>query len=183
GALQGGGASIAVLGTGVDVPYPRENRKLYDELVERGLVLSEFPLGSTPFPQNFPIRNRIISGMSMAVVVVEGAQYSGSLITARLAMEQDREVMAVPRPIVSKQSWGPNLLEEDVTTPIHEALVVTAELPPTGRQQLVYSERTVHEQGAATAQTCLFGEQASPVEMMILSLLRVDDALHIDEII
>jgi DNA processing protein len=76
-----------VLGTGVDIPYPRENRKLYDELIEHSLVVSEFSLGSTPFPHNFPIRNRIISGMSLGIVVGEGAQYSGSLITVRLAME------------------------------------------------------------------------------------------------
>ena len=183
GALAGGGASVAVLGTGVDVPYPRENRKLYDELVERGLVLSEFPLGSTPFPQNFPIRNRIISGMSLAVVVVEGAQYSGSLITARLAMEQDREVMAVPGPIVSQQSWGPNLLIKDGAKLIQEALDVIEELPQTVRQELVYRERSGQQQGAAPAQTSLFGEQASPTGKKILSLLRIDEALHIDEII
>ena len=183
GALAGGGASVAVLGTGVDVPYPRENRKLYNELVERGLVLSEFPLGSTPFPQNFPIRNRIISGMSLAVVVVEGAQYSGSLITARLAMEQDREVMAVPGPIVSQQSWGPNLLIKDGAKLIQEALDVIEELPQTVRRELVYRERSAQQQGAAPAQTSLFGEQASPTGKKILSLLRVDEALHIDEII
>lgn len=183
GALLGGGASVAVLGTGVDVPYPRENRKLYDEIVERGLVLSEFPLGSTPFPQNFPIRNRIISGMSLAVVVVEGAQYSGSLITARLAMEQDREVMAVPGPIVSQQSWGPNLLIKDGAKLIQEALDVIEELPQSVRQELVYRERSSPQQVAAPAQTSLFGEQASPAGKEILSLLRVDEALHIDEII
>ena len=183
GALAGGGASGAVLGTGVDVPYPRDNRKLYDELIQRGLVLSEFPLGSTPFPQNFPIRNRIISGMSFAVVVVEGAQYSGSLITARLAMEQDREVMAVPGPIVSQQSWGPNLLIKDGAKLIQEALDVIEELPQTVRQELVYRERSGVQQGAAPAQTSLFGEQASPTGRKILSLLRIDEALHIDEII
>ncbi len=183
GALAGGGASVAVLGTGVDVPYPRENRKLYDELVERGLVVSEFPLGQTPFPQNFPIRNRIISGMSLAVVVVEGAQYSGSLITARLAMEQDREVMAVPGPIVSQQSWGPNLLIKDGAKLIQEALDVIEELPQTVRQELVYRERSGERQGAVPAQTSLFGEQASPTGKKILSLLRIDEALHIDEII
>ncbi|MDA0203923.1 MAG: DNA-processing protein DprA [Acidobacteria bacterium] len=183
GALAGGGASIAVLGTGVDVPYPRENRKLYDELVERGLVVSEFPLGSVPFPQNFPIRNRIISGMSLAVVVVEGAQYSGSLITARLAMEQDREVMAVPGPIVSQQSWGPNLLIKDGAKLIQEALDVIEELPQTVRQELVYRERSSTQQGPALAQTSLFGEQVSPTGKKILALLRIDEALHIDEII
>lgn len=186
GALAGGGASIAVLGTGVDVPYPRENRKLYDELLQKGLVVSEFPLGETPFPQNFPIRNRIISGMSLAVVVVEGAQYSGSLITARLAMEQDREVMAVPGPIVSKQSWGPNLLIKDGAKLIQEALDVVEELPQAIREELDYDERSSSQQdakSASPAQAKLFDEQASPTGKQVLSLLRIDEALHIDEII
>ena len=76
--------------------YPAENRKLAATLAEKGLVLSEFPMGAPPYPQNFPIRNRIVSGMSVGVLVVEGAQYSGSAITARLAMDQQREVFAVP---------------------------------------------------------------------------------------
>ncbi len=186
GALLAGGASVAVLGTGVDIPYPRENRKLYDELVERGLVVSEFPLGSSPFPQNFPIRNRIISGMSLGIVVVEGAQYSGSLITARLAMEQDREVMAVPGPIVSRQSWGPNLLIKDGAKLIQEALDVIEELPQSIREEFDFRERSDSSKGAdstALAQASLFSEQASSTGKKILPLLRIDEALHIDEII
>jgi DNA processing protein len=186
GALLAGGASVAVLGTGVNVPYPRENTNLYGELVERGLVISEFPLGSAPFPQNFPIRNRIISGMSLGIVVVEGAQYSGSLITARLAMEQDREVMAVPGPIVSPQSWGPNLLIKDGAKLIQEALDVIEELPESIREELSYRERSDSRRGARAAvpaQASLFNEQASPLGKKILALLRIDEALHIDEII
>ena len=80
------------------------------EIAAKGLIVSEFPMGSTAFPQNFPIRNRIISGMSAGVLVVEGAQYSGSAITAKLALDQGREVFAVPGNITSKLSWGPNLL-------------------------------------------------------------------------
>ncbi len=86
GALRVGGDTTAVLGCGVEVVYPSENRKLAAEIVSRGLIVSEFPMGSPAYPQNFPIRNRIISGLSAGVMVVEGAQYSGSLITARLAM-------------------------------------------------------------------------------------------------
>ena len=82
GALQARGTTIGVLGCGVDVVYPRENKKLAAEIVERGLLVSEFPMGATAFPQNFPIRNRVISGLSLGVMVVEAAQYSGSLITA-----------------------------------------------------------------------------------------------------
>ena len=86
------GRAIGVLGTGVDVCYPKENKKLYEKVLERGAIVSEFPLGTHPAPENFPIRNRIVAGMPVGVVVVEGAQYSGSLITARLAMEFGREV-------------------------------------------------------------------------------------------
>jgi DNA processing protein len=90
--------------------YPAENRKLAEELAKKGLILSEFAMGSTAFPQNFPIRNRIISGIGVGLLVVEGAQYSGSAITARLAIDQVREVFAVPANVTSKMSWGPNLL-------------------------------------------------------------------------
>jgi hypothetical protein len=95
-ALAAGGNTIAVLGCGVDQVYPAENRKLAAEIAEKGLLLSEFPMGTPAYPQNFPIRNRIVSGLSAGVLVVEGAQYSGSAITARLAVEQGRELFAVP---------------------------------------------------------------------------------------
>ncbi len=88
GALSAvAGATVAILGCGIDLVYPKENKKIYEEIRERGALVSEFPMGTFPAPQNFPIRNRIIAGMALGVVVVEGAQYSGSLITARLAME------------------------------------------------------------------------------------------------
>src|SRR6185295_11787268 len=89
--LAAEGDTVAVLGCGVDVVYPSENRKLAGEIAARGLMLSEFPMGSVAFPQNFPVRNRIISGMSVGLLVVEGAQYSGSAITAKLALDQGRE--------------------------------------------------------------------------------------------
>ena len=95
-----------MLGCGVDVVYPAENRKLAAELAVKGLIVSEFPMGATAFPQNFPIRNRIISGISLGVLVVEGAQYSGSAITAKLAMDQGREVFAVPGNITNKLAGG-----------------------------------------------------------------------------
>jgi DNA processing protein len=111
-ALEVGGDTAAVFGCGVDLIYPAENRKLSTEIAEKGLLVSEFPMGSPAYPQNFPIRNRVISGMSVGVLIVEGAQYSGSAITAKMALEQQREVFAVPGNITSKMSWGRSLLAQ-----------------------------------------------------------------------
>lgn len=110
GALKGRGRTIAVLGNGVDYVYPRENRKLYEEIVEKGAVISEFPLGTPPDRKNFPVRNRIISGLSLGVVVVEASDRSGALITADLALEQGREVLAIPGNISSYTSRGTHRL-------------------------------------------------------------------------
>lgn len=110
GALRARGRTVAVLGSGLDVIYPRENEKLFQRLVEKGMVISEFPLGTLPERQHFPIRNRIISGMSLGVVVVEAGQRSGSLITAALALEQGREVFAVPGNVESLKSSGTHRL-------------------------------------------------------------------------
>lgn len=106
GALTGGGRTLAVLGSGLDVCYPPENRKLYARIVQNGAVLSEFPPGTPPKPAHFPLRNRIISGLSRAVVVVEAAAKSGALITADCALEQGREVFAVPGSVNSSMSKG-----------------------------------------------------------------------------
>jgi DNA processing protein len=109
GALRAG-TTYAVFGSGLDFVYPKENRKLADLVEQNGAVISEFPLGTPPSPQNFPIRNRIIAGLSLGVVVVEAAEYSGSLITVRLALESNREVFAVPGNITSPNSFGPHVL-------------------------------------------------------------------------
>jgi DNA processing protein len=105
GALASNGRAIGVLGTGIDVCYPKENKKLYEKVVERGAILSEFPLGTHPAPDNFPIRNRIVAGMPLGVIVIEGAEFSGSLITARLAMEFGREVFGVPGQVTQGVSY------------------------------------------------------------------------------
>lgn len=137
-ALKQEGATVAILGCGVDILYPSSNRKLYDDIARRGLLISEFPMGAPAFPQNFPIRNRIVSGLSLGVVIVEGAQHSGSGITARLAMDQGREVWAVPGNITSPMSWGPNLLiKSGGAKLVQEWTDVTDELPAAVRRDLV----------------------------------------------
>ncbi len=136
-ALAEGGETVAVLGCGVDVLYPADNRKLYQDIARRGLLITEFPMGVPAYPQNFPIRNRIVSGISLGVLIVEGAQHSGSAITARLAMDQGREVFAIPGNITSKMSWGPNLLIKQGAKLVQEWTDVTNELPLTARQDLV----------------------------------------------
>jgi DNA processing protein len=108
GAIAAKGKTVAVLGTGIDVMYPKENTRLTEQIVALGgALITEFP-SEPPAPQNFPIRNRIISGMSAGVLVVEAAEYSGTRITSRLALEQNRDVYAVPGNVTNKNSWGPN---------------------------------------------------------------------------
>jgi DNA processing protein len=106
GCLGGKGFTVAVLGTGIDVIYPASNKKLFEQITEHGAVITEFPLGTPPEPKNFPIRNRIISGLSKGTVVVEATKNSGSLITAELSLEQGREVFAVPGSVHSFKSTG-----------------------------------------------------------------------------
>jgi DNA processing protein len=190
GALAAGGDTVAVLGCGVDIVYPSENRKLAAELTAKGLIVSEFPMGSTAFPQNFPIRNRIISGMSVGVLVVEGAQYSGSAITAKLAIDQGREVFAVPGNITSKLSWGPNLLIKQGAKLIQDWNDVIAELPAESRRHLINigKERILAEGGATSAegQASLvnsLGPEIGPVARRALDALQLDASIHLDNLL
>jgi DNA processing protein len=128
GALDAGGGTIAVMGTGLDKLYPQRNRKLAQEIIENGLLISEFPFGTAARPANFPQRNRIISGLAIATLVVEAAQRSGSLITARLAAEQGREVFAIPGSIHNPQARGCHQLIRDGATLIETAEDIGVEL-------------------------------------------------------
>ncbi len=134
---------------------PRKTGNWRRKSPPKGLIVSEFPMGAVAFPQNFPIRNRIISGISVGVLVVEGAQYSGSAITAKLAIDQGREVFAVPGNITSKLSWGPNLLIKQGARLVQDWNDVVAELPPESRRQLIERGR----QQLLGGGVCIFGRQ------------------------
>jgi DNA processing protein len=190
-ALSVEGTTIAVLGCGVDIVYPSENRKLAAEIAARGLIVSEFPMGSTAFPQNFPIRNRIISGLSAGLLVTEGAQYSGSSITARLAIDQGREVFAVPGNITSKMSWGPNLLIKQGAKLVQDWNDVVADLPVAAQQRLIDAGRQRlmnQEPGSAAATGPSPGASDAPdpaqrISRVVLRQLKVDEAVHLDKLV
>jgi DNA processing protein len=129
GALEMNGRTLAVLGCGLDVVYPPENRKLYQEIPEHGALVSEFPLGTPPEARNFPIRNRIISGLALGVVVIEAGVSSGTSITVRCALDQGREVFAVPGPIDSPTSLGPHRLIQEGAKLVQDVEDILQELP------------------------------------------------------
>lgn len=149
-ALDAGGKTIAVLGTGIDRVYPAEHGALTEEIATRGLLVTEFAPGSPPEDWHFPRRNRIISGLSKAVLVVEAKEKSGSLITARLAADQGRDVMAVPGTIVGGRNRGANALLRDGAKLVESAVDILQELgvdapPAAGHQSLQVVEFTVDQ--------------------------------------
>ncbi len=172
------GTTIGILGTGIDTVYPKENKKLFAQMEERGAIVTEFPLGTFPAPQNFPIRNRIIAGMSLGVVVVEGAQYSGSLITARLAMESSREVYGVPGNATQPSSFGPNHLIKQGAKLVTGWEDVVEELPTEIRAELVPVE-----QPDAAGRASLFEESLNETERALFALLGPDESKHVDELV
>jgi DNA processing protein len=178
GSLAVNGRAIGVLGTGIDVFYPKENKKLYEKVLERGAIISEFPLGTHPAPENFPVRNRIVAGMPLGVVVVEGAQYSGSLITARLAVEFGREVFGVPGNITQPVSFAPNLLIKQGAKLVTNGEDVIEELPTPVRATLVKAEQTEAQQRNLLAAASL-----NSSEKKIYELLSTDEPRHIDDIV
>jgi len=182
GAIAAKGKTVAVFGTGIDVIYPKENSRLSEQILALGgALISEFPIGTSAFPQNFPIRNRIISGMSVGVLVVEAAEYSGTRITARCALEQNRDVFAVPGNVTNKNSWGPNTLIKQGAKLVATWEDVWEELPTEVR--LLLTPATPESQPEGTAS--LFGEEGelAPHEKKIFALLKADESTHIDEIV
>lgn len=182
GAIAAKGKTVAVWGTGVDEVYPKENKRLAEQILALGgAIISEFPIGTFPAPQNFPIRNRIISGISLGVLVVEAAEYSGTRITARCALEQNRDVFAVPGNVTNKGSWTPNTLIKQGAKLVATWEDIWEELPAEVRLMLL-PEGANESQAGQTAS--LFGEtELSPHEKKIFALLKADEAVHIDEIV
>jgi DNA processing protein len=205
GALDAGGGTVAVWGTGIDVIYPKENKKLAERIVaEGGAVVSEFPLGTFPAPQNFPIRNRTLSGMSVGVLVVEAAEYSGTRITARCALEQGRDVYAVPGNATNKNSWGPNTLIKQGAKLTATWEDVWEDLPSHVRVELedALAARNGRNESSGGGSASLFaeagfaetgsagsgfigaaGQPMSEHERLVIQELRQDEAVQLDELI
>ena len=181
GAVAAKGKTIAVLGTGIDVMYPKENTRLTEQIVALGgALITEFPVGTPPTPQNFPIRNRIISGMSAGVLVVEAAEYSGTRITSRLALEQNRDVYAVPGNVTNKNSWGPNTLIKQGAKLVATWEDVWEELPPDVQATLGSRQNESAEPETAS----LFPDEVTaPHEKKILRLIKPDESTHIDQLV
>jgi DNA processing protein len=183
GALEAKGRTIAVQGRGMDGIYPAENKRLAEKIAESGAVVSEFPLGTGPKPENFPIRNRVISGLSLGVLVVEASEYSGSLITARLAAEHNREVFAVPGNITAAQSFGPNLLIKQGAKLVGEWMDVLEEFSPDVRMQLLPSGTASDDGHGGENSGRLFEESLTAEQKKVFEALRVDEALFVDSIL
>ncbi|HEU4931066.1 MAG TPA: DNA-processing protein DprA, partial [Pyrinomonadaceae bacterium] len=183
GALEAGGRTAAILGTGIDEVYPRDHKKLAVEILEcGGALVSQFPLGTPPVSENFPYRNRIISGLSLGVVVVEAAENSGSLITARLAMEQNREVFAVPGNITSRNSFGTNYLIKGAGAKlVQQWQDIAAELPPQIAATLLpppFGDRK--KEPSISDRLSLVPDGLSPAETSVFKLLTPDNPAHVD---
>ena len=181
GAVAAKGKTVAVLGTGIDVMYPKENTRLTEQIIALGgALISEFPVGTSPAPQNFPIRNRIISGMSVGVLVVEAAEYSGTRITSRCALEQNRDVYAVPGNVTNKSSWGPNTLIKQGAKLVATWEDVWEELPT----DIQVALSAVHPESSEPETASLFPDEVkSPHEKKILKLLKPDESTHIDQLV
>ncbi|MEO6964673.1 MAG: DNA-processing protein DprA [Acidobacteriaceae bacterium] len=185
GALDARGKTIAVWGTGIDVIYPKENKRLAERILEGGgTILSEYPMGTFPAPQNFPIRNRILSGMSVGVLVIEASENSGTRITARCALEQNREVFAVPGNVTSKNSWGPNTLIKQGAKLVATWEDVWEELPTQVRLDVEERRTNASFDDPAASITSSSSEKDLPQDQaQVLDALRPDQAIQLDELV
>jgi DNA processing protein len=182
GALAGNGSTVAVWGTGIDVIYPKENKSLAENILAAGgAIVSEYKLGTFPAPQNFPRRNRILSGISLGVLVVEAGENSGTRVTARCALEQDRDVYAVPGNVTNKSAWGPNTLIKQGAKLVATWQDVWEELPTQIRLQLEAEAgfASPEEDAASTVEDL----PLQLPEQMVLSALRHDEGVQLDELI
>jgi DNA processing protein len=182
GALAARTPTIAVWGTGIDVVYPKENKKLAEDILAGGgAIVSELPMGTFPAPQNFPRRNRILSGISVAVLVVEAAENSGTRVTARCAADQNRDLYAVPGNVTNKNSWTPNTLIKQGAKLVASWEDVWEDLPSQIRLEL--EDRGDIASISAGAASLLPDPVLRPEEAMVLEVMRADESLQIDEII
>jgi len=170
GAIKRGGRTIAVLGCGIDIAYPPENKKLMEEIEKKGAIISEFPIGTPPLKYNFPIRNRIISGLSMGVLVIEAPEKSGALITVSYALEQGREVFSLPGRIDTPTSKGTLGLIKDGAKLVQTIDDILEEL-----QSLPEKERKEHEKENFDI-SGLTDEEKSVINVLS------EEPMHIDEI-
>jgi DNA processing protein len=176
GALDEGGRTLAVLGSGLAEPYPRENGGLFDRIAESGALISEFPLDHPPRKENFPRRNRLISGLSAAVVVVEATERSGSLVTAGHALEQGREVLAIPGPVSSDRSTGCHRLIQQGARLVQNVDDVISDLSP------MYRDALPRPRGQAAGPGAAGDARGTPDEEAILALLDAVEPTHLDEL-
>jgi DNA processing protein len=185
GALAARKPTLAVWGTGIDVVYPKENRKLAEEILATGgAIISEMPLGSFPAAQNFPRRNRILSGLSVAVLVVEAAENSGTRVTARCAAEQNRDLYAVPGNVTNKNAWTPNMLIRQGAKLVATWEDVWEDLPSQVRLELESAGVTDCGESISAESASLLPEPTlRPEEAMVLEVLKRDESLQIDEVL
>jgi DNA processing protein len=182
GALAARMPTLAVWGTGIDVVYPKENKKLAEEILAMGgTIVSELPMGTFPAPQNFPRRNRILSGLSLGILVVEAAENSGTRVTARCAEEQNRDVYAVPGNVTSKNAWIPNTLIKEGATLVATWEDVWHGLPTNVRKELELE--IAAESNSDQPASLLPDPVLRPEEAMVLEVLRADESLQIDELL
>ncbi len=177
GALEAGGRTLAVLGCGVDIVYPRANSKLYKRIPDSGALISEFPMGTHPDPGNFPLRNRIVSGLALGTLVIEAPRKSGALITARLAMEQNREVFAVPGNIFSPYGEGCHLLIKDGAKLVENVYDIIGEIE-TGLDGLEIGKPAAPTDGAGVTEKKMSADERKVFDYLSMAPEHIDAVIE-----